>query len=164
MDRPRLLSKWLFGIAALFVALLVALPLFWMSGGISWLDTKVFPPRLPKGMPQNSVWIDAPALPISWHRGWWFGCEVAQSGAANYCRFVEADGEQVYAGEYLPCESKIPLPVSTRELVAPPHSGAIWIADKRLNTLAPVGALRDGDLLLPVAVLDRCEKFKETGH
>jgi hypothetical protein len=164
MDRPTLLSKWVFRVAAFSVALLVALPLFWICGGNTWLDTKVFPPRLPKGMSQNSVWIDAPALPISWHHGWWFGCEVTQSGAANFCRFVRSDGEQVYAGEYLPCGSKIPIPLSTGDLVAPPDGDAIWITDTRLNTIAPVGTLRNGDLLLPVAVLDRCAKFKKAGR
>lgn len=164
MDSPTRLSRLPFVIAALFVALLIALSLFWVSGGVTWLQTKVLPPRRPKDMPLNSVWIDAPSLPISWHRGWWFGCEVTQSGAANYCRFVDGDGEQVYAGEYLPCGTKTPLPVSTKELVPPPNNEAIWIADKRLNTLAPVGALRNGDLLLPVVVLDRCDKFKQSGR
>jgi len=163
MDHPSS-SKVLFGLAAFSVALLIVLPLFWISGGIRWLDTKVFPPRLPKNMPQNSVWVDAPALPISWHNGWWFGCDVAPSGEENYCRLVMASGEEVYGGEYLPCGSKTPLPVSAEELVPPPHSGAIWIADTRLDKLAPVGALRDGNLLLPVAVLDRCDKFKATGR
>lgn len=160
MDRLSVFSKVLFG----FVALVVAFPIFWFGGGIGWLETKVFPPRRPTDMPANSIWINAPALPISWHHGWWFGCDVAQSGVANYCRLVMANGEEVYAGEYLPCGSKTPLPVSTRDLVAPSHSGAIWIADNRLKTLAPVGVLRNGDLLLPVDVLDRCEKFKETGR
>lgn len=160
MGRWSLFSKVFLALAAL----VVAFPLFWFAGGIRWLDTKVFPPRRPADMPQNSVWINAPALPISWHHGWWFGCDIAQSGAANYCRLVMENGQMIFAGEYLPCESKTPLPVSTRDLVAPPHNGAIWIADKRLNALAPVGALRNGDLLLPVAVLDRCEKFKETGR
>jgi hypothetical protein len=160
MDRQGIALRFLLGV----LVVLVVPPLFWMGGGFRWLDTKVFPPRRPKDMPQNSVWIDAPSLPISWHHGWWFGCDVAQSGTANYCRFVMANGEEVYAGEYLPCESKTPLPLSTKELVAPPHSGAIWIADQRLKALAPVGAMRNGDLLLPVAVLDRCEKFKESGR
>jgi hypothetical protein len=160
MDRPRFLSTFALG----FTVLAVTFPVFWMSGGARWLDTRVFPPRLPKDMPQNAVWIDAPALPISWHHGWWFGCDVARSGAANYCRLVTENGEEVYAGEYLPCGTKIPLPLSTKELVRPSRSGATWIADKRLNALAPVGALKNGDLLLPVEVLDRCSKFKETGR
>jgi len=124
----------------------------------------VFPPRRPKDMPQNAVWIDAPALPMSWNRGWWFGCDLSPSGTTNYCRLVTANGEEVYAGEYLPCGRKLPVPVSTMELLPPPHNVEMWIADKRLKTLAPVGALQNGDLLLPVAILDRCDKFKETGR
>ena len=145
-------------------AFVLALALFWLAGGIRWLDTKVFPPRRPKDMPQNAVWIDAPALPISWHHGWWFGCDLAPSGTANYCRLEMANGEDVYAGEYLPCGSKLPVPVSTRELVPPPHNVEVWIADDRLKTLAPIGALQDGDLLLPVVVLDRCDKLKSIGR
>ncbi|HET9363784.1 MAG TPA: hypothetical protein VFP71_02240 [Candidatus Angelobacter sp.] len=112
-------------------------------------------------MPENAVWIDAPALPISWHHGWWFGCDLASSGATNYCRLVMANGKEVYAGKYLPCGSKAPLPVSTMTL-APPTD--LWIADERLSTLAPVGALKNGDLMLPVAILDRCETLKETNR
>jgi len=160
MDRQSLVSKLLLGVAAL----VVALPLFWLAGGIRWLDTRVFPPRRPKDMPQNAVWIDAPALPISWHHGWWFGCDLSPSVAANHCRLVMANGEEVYVGEYLPCGSKVPLPVSTKELVPPPRNVEMWIADKRLKTLAPVGALQNGDLLLPVVVIDRCDKFKPTGR
>jgi len=44
MDRHGLFSKLLLGV----VALVVALPLFWLAGGINWLDTKIFPPRRPK--------------------------------------------------------------------------------------------------------------------
>ncbi len=160
MASQSLVSKLFLGVAAV----VVAFPLFWLAGGIRWLDTKVFPPRRPKDMPQNAVWIDAPPLPISWHHGWWFGCDVVPSGKANRCRLVMASGEEVYDGEYLPCESKVTLPVSTRELVPPPDNAEKWIADERLKALAPVGALKNGDLLLPVDVLDRCDKFKQTGH
>jgi len=160
MGQQSLAPKVLLGLTA-FV---LALALFWLAGGIRWLDTKVFPPRRPKDMPQNAVWIDAPALPISWHHGWWFGCDLAPSGTANYCRLEMANGEDVYAGEYLPCGSKLPVPVSTRELVPPPQNVEVWIADDRLKTLAPIGALQDGDLLLPVVVLDRCDKLKSIGR
>jgi hypothetical protein len=160
MDRQSLFSKLLLGV----LALVITLPLFWLAGGVHWLDTKVFPPRRPKDMPQNSVWIDAPALPISWHHGWWFGCAPAPSGTADYCRLVMANGEEVYAGEYLPCESKGPFTISTHKLVPPPDDIDMWIADKRLAALAPVGALNSGDLLLPVDVLDRCDKFRKSGH
>jgi hypothetical protein len=156
MDRLSLLSKLILAL----LALVVALPLFWFVGGIRWLDTTVFPPQRPKDMPKNAAWIDAPALPISWHHGWWFGCDTSSSGRANYCRLVMANGSEVYAGEYLPCKDRSPLAMSEIDLVPPPNQVGMWIADKRLKTLAPIGALRKGDLLVPVAVLDRCDELK----
>src|SRR5256885_16177683 len=158
MNRRDLLIRLLVGL----VVAVSALPLFWLLGGIRWLDTQVFPPRRPKNMPQNAVWIDAPALPISWHHGWWFGCDTPSSGTANYCKLVMADGHEVYAGGYLPCDGRSPLPTSKIDLVPPPHKVGMWIVDKRLTDLTPIGALRDGDLLLPVAVLDRCDELKGT--
>ena len=71
-----------------------------------------------------------------------------------------ANGSEVYAGEYLPCEDRSPLAVSKIDLVPPPDQVGMWIADKRLKELAPIGALRKGDLLVPVAVLDRCDELK----
>ena len=150
--------KLLLGLAVI----VVALPLFWLGGGVSWLDKTVFPPRRPKDMPQNAIWIDAPALPISWHHGWWFGCDASESGKADYCRLVMADGSKVYAGEYLPCGGSSPLPMSGMNLVPPPDHLEMWIADKRLNTLAPIGFLKDGNILLPVAVLDRCDGMRRS--
>jgi hypothetical protein len=158
MSRQDFVPKLLLGL----VAILVSLPFFWLFGGIGWLDTQVFPPRRPRNMPKNAVWINAPALPISWHHGWWFGCDMSASGTANYCRLVMANGEDVYAGEYLPCGGKTPLPASTIELAPPPANVEMWIADKRLTALAPIGFLRSGNFLLPVAALDRCDKFKDT--
>lgn len=157
MSRQNLVPKLLLGLGAI----LAALALFWLFGGISWLDTQVFPPRRPKNMPENAVWIDAPALPISWHHGWWFGCAMSSSGMANYCRLEMANGEEVYAGEYLPCDGKSPVPARSMHLVKPPHDVEMWIVDKRLTTLAPIGFLRSGDFLLPLVVLDRCDKFKD---
>jgi hypothetical protein len=160
MSRQNLGPKLLIGL----VAILAALLLFWIFGGMRWLDTQVFPPQRPKNMPKNSIWVDAPALPISWHHGWWFGCDMSSSGTANYCRLVMANGEEVYAGEYLPCGGKSPVPVSKMELVQPPDSWEMWIGDNRLDGLAPIGFLRNGNFLLPVIVLDHCDKLKNTSR
>jgi len=160
MNRRDLLIRLLVGL----VVAVMALPLFWLLGGIRWLDTQVFPPRRPQNVPQNAVWIDAPALPISWHHGWWFGCDTPSSGTANYCRLVMANGQDVYAGAYLPCDGRSPVPTSKIDLVPPPDNVGMWIVDKRLTGLVPIGALRDGDLLLPVAILDRCDELKGRPH
>src|SRR6266542_3509593 len=153
-SRQKLVVK----VLLLVAALVVALPFFWFFGGIRWLETRVFPPRRLKNMPQNAIWIDAPELPISWHHGWWFGCATPSSGEPNRCRVVLCDGSEVYAGDFLPCASKLPLPVSEIDLVFP--ADGMWIADKRLATLAPIGALRNGDFLVPVPLLDRCSELK----
>jgi hypothetical protein len=156
MNPQNLAPKLLLGICAV----VLAFPFFWLLGGVRWLETQAFPPRRPKSMPKNSVWIDAPGLPLSWHHGWWFGCDVASSGLTNYCRLVGDDGQEVYGGDYLPCDTKSPIAGSSMELVPPPETLGMWIADKRLSALAPIGALRSGDILLPVGAIDRCGKFK----
>jgi len=153
-------SKNLVSPILVVAAVLIALPLFWLAGGIRWLDTRVFPPRRPRHMPKNSVWIDAPALPISWHHGWWFGCDISSSGTTNYCRLVGADGKQINAGEYLPCGRGSPIPESSMLLVPPPpRSFGMWLADNRLSSLSPIGYLSDGDILLPAAAIDRCREL-----
>ena len=104
----------------------IAAVVFWLAGGMHWLN-KAIPPRQPKFMPKNSVWIDAPALPISWHHGWWFGCDMVSSGSANYCRLIRGDGEQVYAGEYLPCSTDSAVAEANIHLVPPADSSGMWL-------------------------------------
>ena len=138
--------------------LVVGAPLFWMEGGLAWLQKAVFPPRRPRFMPVNSIWIDAPSLPISWHHGWWFGCGLSSSGATNYCRLVGADGQEIYAAEYLPCAGDSPIDETSVRLVAPPHSTDMWLFSEGHDDV--VGFLADGDLLLPVAVRNKCGSVK----
>lgn len=140
------------------VVLTVLAPFFWMAGGVYWLDKKVFPPTRPRFMPVNSVWIDAPALPISWHHGWWFGCGLSSSGAANYCRLVGADRQQVYGGEYLPCNSNSPIGEASVRLVAPPDSADMWLFVEENDGV--IGFLADGDVLLPLSVRGKCNEVK----
>lgn len=133
-------------------------PLFWMAGGVHWLNAKVFPPTRPRFMPVNSVWIDAPHLAISWHHGWWFGCGLSSSGATNYCRLVAADGKQVYGGEYLPCSSSSPIGEASVRLVAPPDSADMWLFAEENDGV--IGFLADRDLLLPLSVRGKCNQVK----
>lgn len=143
-------------------ALVVGLPLFWVEGGCYWLQTKVFPPRRPRFMPVNSVWIEAPSLPISWHRGWWFGCGFSSSGTANYCRLVEAEGSLVYGSEYLPCSSRSPIDEKNIRLVAPPHGASMWLFGEGNDGV--VGFLANGDLLLPASAIEKCGQVKTRLH
>jgi len=143
-------------------ALIVALPLFLVEGGCNWLATSVFPPRRPRFMPVNSVWIDAPSLPISWHHGWWFGCGLSSSGNANYCRLVEAEGPLVYASEYLPCSTRSPMDENNIHLVPPPDGESMWLFGEGSDGV--VGFLANGDLLLPVPTIEKCGNVKTQLH
>jgi hypothetical protein len=142
------------------VALLIMLfPVFWFVGGIQWLDKKVFPPRRPKFMPAASIWIDAPSLPISWHHGWWFGCAPSSSETSDYCRLVTANGEQVYAGEYLLCSSSAVVPEREIHLIPPNDSSDMWLFAEGHEGVG--GFLENGDLLVPKSLLNSCTKIKD---
>jgi hypothetical protein len=138
--------------------LVVGAPLFWVEGGLTWLQKTVFPPKRPRFMPVNSIWIDAPSLPISWHHGWWFGCRLSSSRATNYCRLVGADGREVYAAEYMPCAGNSPIDETGVRLVTPPDSVDMWLFGEGNDGV--IGFLADGDVLLPVAVRNKCASVK----
>ena len=132
---------------------------FWIFGGVYFLN-KVIPPRRPRFMPKDSVWIDAPPLPISWHHGWWFGCNMASSGTTDYCRLIRnADDGEVYGGEYLPCRTPAALPEDKIRLVPPKDSSEMWLFHWRNEGV--VGFLADGDLLLPASMNNKCEEVAE---
>ena len=138
--------------------LVVGIPVFWVEGGCYWLQTKVFPPRRPRLMPLNSVWIEAPSLPLSWHRGAWFGCGLSHSGTTNYCRLVGTDGQLVCDGEYLSCATHSPIAEKDIHLVPPRDSGEVWVFTERSHCV--VGLLADGEVQLPATDMDRCEEPK----
>ena len=139
-------------------ALVVGLPILWIEGGCYWLQTRVFQPRRPQFMPVNSVWIEAPSLPFSWHRGAWFGCGLSQSGTANYCRLAGTDGKLVCSGEYLSCATHSTVAEKDVHLVPPRDSGEAWVFTERSNCV--VGLLADGEILLPATEMDRCAETK----
>jgi hypothetical protein len=133
----------------------VATPLLWLGGGLYWLEKDVFPAKRPRFMPVDSIWIEGLTLPLSWHHGWWFGCDLSSSELTNYCRLVRANGEGVYAGEYLPCSSHVAIPEANIRLTPPPRdSSDMWLF--RWESDAVAGFLADGDLLLPASMQDKC--------
>jgi hypothetical protein len=137
----------------IFLGALCCTFVFWMSGGVRWLQSDVFPPRPPRDMPPTGVWIDAPPLPLSWHRGWWFGCRMAADGASDWCRLVGSDGI-VYEGQYLSCKSRMPVADSALKLIPPKDSADMWVFGENVDGVA--GFLPDGDILLPKAALTKC--------
>jgi hypothetical protein len=150
MDKQELLPRVLLA----FVALICFGAIFWLGGGIHWLDKNVFPPRRPAFMPTNSVWIDAPPLPISWHHGWWFGCGMTDGNGSNYCRLV-LDGHTIYDGEYASCRTRRAVAEDVLKLVSPRDSGDMWLFGENVDGVA--GFTQDSDVLLPVSALSKCE-------
>jgi hypothetical protein len=136
--------------------------IFWFAGGLYWLQTSVFPPRRPSFMPRNSVWIDAPPLPISWHHGWWFGCTGSAGASSNHCKLVKADGEEIYGGDYLPCAGGLPIPEEKLNLIPPPGNNDMWLFGEGNDGV--VGFLKNGDILLPVGLAAECDKVKARFH
>ena len=137
---------------------IVALPFFWLAGGVRWLDTRVFPARRPRLMPMNSVWIDAPAVPISWHHGWWFGCGVSDIGSSNYCRLVKPNGELVYGNNYVSCRDHLPMAEKNMRLISPPNDVSMWLFGEGDDGV--IGFLADGSILLPVSMQGKCNQVK----
>jgi hypothetical protein len=71
---------------------------------------------------------------------------------------VGADGTLVYGGEYLSCAARAPIAEGDIHLVSSPDSEAEWLFAERNKGV--VGFLADGEILLPVAVLDKCAEVK----
>ena len=130
---------------------------FWLGGGVHWLDKDVFPPRRPSFMPADSVWIDAPPLPLSWHHGWWFGCSLPPSGKTNNCRLV-GNGQTVFGGDYRSCRTQAAVPEQVLKLIPPPKGADMWLFAE--NADGVVGYTKDGDILLPVAAIDKCDAVR----
>jgi hypothetical protein len=154
----------LFCIAVFFAAIA-----FWFFGGLWWLQTSVFPPHKPSNMPLNSIWIDAPPLPISWHYGWWFGCDIDKVKEANHCTlFASRDplngwpkDSIVYSGSYLSCRTRNAVPAAELKLRAPKDSMKMWIqrpGSSYEDRSAPAGFLRNGDVLIPDDSLSKCDE------
>lgn len=148
MDKARTIQWSLLAVPALMCFAFY----FWLAGGIGWLATDVFPPQRPGFMPVNSVWIDAPSLPLSWHHGWWFGCRVSESRRTNFCLLV-SHGQSRYQGDYLSCRTHAPISEKDLKLIAPRNSMSMWLD----SSGAVAGFTRDGDILLPVGMISKCE-------
>jgi hypothetical protein len=154
MNKEKLLARTLLGL----VVLVCCTFLFWFQGGIRWLERDIFPPRRPSFMPSNAIWIDAPPLPISWHHGWWFGCNLSPSGATDYCRLVN-EGRTVYGGDYVSCRTRGPVPEQALQLIAPPHgSQDMWLFGENAEGVA--GFTKDGDILLPLTAIAKCNAVR----
>lgn len=134
--------------------------------GVLWWWGNQPAPR-PKSMPSNSVWIEAPTLPVSWHKGWWFGCWIDSDGRSDRCRLWRpgSDNPVVYDGLYVSCDTHSPLPADKLKLKAPDDSMQMWVSVPSHAEFAPAAFLQNGDYLVPLGAPHACEELqKEMKH
>jgi hypothetical protein len=130
---------------------IIAVPKF-----LLWYGAR--PAPRPSQMPANSVWIYAPALPFSWHHGWWLGCWIDSDGRSNRCRLWAPSGI-VYEGRYISCESRSPVLGSELQLKAPQDSTEMWVGVKTEAVVAPAVFLQNGKALIPIESAKGCEEL-----
>jgi hypothetical protein len=120
------------------------------------------PPARPKYMPANSIWVDAPALPFSWHHGWWLGCWIDSDGHSNRCRLWGAGLEKpiVFEGQYISCETHSPVAAEELRLKAPPDSMQMWVGVATKEISAPAAFLENDKHLVPVESPHGCEELR----
>jgi len=113
--------------------------------------------RRPSDMPVTSVWIDAPAVPFGFYRGWWLGCWVDTDQQADRCRLYSGSLHPpvVYEGRYVPCEGKSPVPLTELKLKPPADSSDMWLFTRMIVFL------EDGRLLVPVENAGECEMIRQ---
>lgn len=119
------------------------------------------PAKRPTSMPVDSVWIDAPALPFSWHHGWWFGCWIGSDGYSNQYRLWAAGSDNlVYEGKYTSCDTNAPVLGKELKIKAPVESMHMWVGINQSGDIAPAAFLRNGEFLVPVRAPHGCEDLK----
>jgi hypothetical protein len=107
-------------------------------------------------MPANSIWIDAPAVPFGFYRGWWLGCSIDSDQRANKCVLYKSDLHPpiVYEGRYLPCDGKAPVPVDQLKLKPCRDGSNMWVFP------GVIVLLQDGRFMLPEENLAKCDELR----
>jgi hypothetical protein len=133
----------------ILLTMFVAVPIALMASCVGY---SAFQARRPKDMP-NAIWIDAPAVPFGYYRGWWEGCWVDSGQQTNHCRLYSR--EVVFEGRFMPCEGKSPIPMTELKLRPPARSESMWIFP------GFVAFLEDGRILVPLENVPECPKVLE---
>jgi hypothetical protein len=117
------------------------------------------PAARPKSMPVESVWIEAPTLPFSWHHGWWFGCWIDTDGKSDICQLWGSGMKDpvVFEGQYVSCEDHFPISTHELKLKAPPDSFQMWVSVS--SGIAPAAFLQNGKHLVPVGSPHGCQQL-----
>jgi hypothetical protein len=75
---------------------------------------------------------------------------------------VQANGQSVYGGDYLPCSSSSPIGEASIRLAPPPDSMDMWLSAEGEDGV--IGFLADGDVLLPLPFRGKCNQVKARLH
>jgi hypothetical protein len=110
------------------------------------------------------IWIDAPAIPMLWRRGWWLSCQLSEPENVDRCTLATGQThEVVFAGVYVPCDGETPVAQSElRKLLSPKNSKYMWVENMPNHQLAAAVFLEGGQLLVPAAARSQCGTLK--GH
>jgi hypothetical protein len=138
----------------LLLAMFVGVPVLLVTLSIGYSSYQA---RRPKDMPLSSIWINAPAVPFGYYRGWWQGCWVEMDQKANHCRLYRPGLHPpvVYEGRFMPCGGDLPVPLVELKLTPPSESSEMWVFP------GFVVQLKDGRILVPVENLKDCPKLQE---
>ena len=141
----------------LYILGLIGLLIGFLIGRSAWQA------RRPADMPANSVWIDAPAVPFGFYRGWWLGCWIDTDRTSNRCRLWASDGLQtVYEGIYISCNDKLPVPAD--ELQPKSQKEIDWVGYSKGNIFAPAVYLQNGKVLVPSETPRACEELQQKAN
>lgn len=76
-------------------------------GRIWWAS---LPPKLPKGWPPGSIWVQEPGVRLSLvPRGAWEGCWLDAQHGVDQCKFADYKGKIFYEDEYETCTEQPPI-------------------------------------------------------
>jgi hypothetical protein len=108
------------------------------------------------------IWIDAPAIPMLWRRGWWLNCQLSEPENVDRCTLVTGQThEVVFAGAYISCDGETSVGQSElQRLLSPKNSKYMWVEKMPNHQLAPAVYLQGGQLLVPAAARSQCGTLK----
>lgn len=113
-------------------------------------------PRVPKGWPVGSVWVEAPPEVLDWSpRGEFVGCWLDAGRDVDRCQFANYQGKISYVGDYTTCDGRGSL--SDAQLKV--HL-ADYTKEGGDESLQDRVILQDETILIPVSACKAHFKFK----
>lgn len=137
------------------------------------LEIDEFAPKRPSGLPPDTIWINAPPLPLTFAHGWWLGCE-RRDEQVDRCILIRhndrmsggnGDNSLESDASYVSCRTSAPLEPQKLILIPPPTSFNMWLGykDSREQWVSvPAVFLQNHDILVPPSLLSKCSTLLVT--